>query len=151
MAIWLRQQPFIKCGGCSSLSCEAKPTRPEPSSAARTSGLKRRHMFSAHRNACLMRATNRTVQRRQLCQPQKKRQKKLLHNAEGGEDKRGFPSNSLGVLNWDKQRLLRRQKPLLHIPSGRLQILRFIAHEQHLLFLYCQFITGSRGGGGLEK
>ena len=34
--------------------------------------------------------------RRQLRQPQKKRQKKLLHNAEGGEDKRGFPSNSLG-------------------------------------------------------
>ena len=62
MAIWLRQQPFIKCG-CSILSCEPKPTRPEPSSAARTSGRKRRHMFSAHRNACLMRATNRTVQR----------------------------------------------------------------------------------------
>ena len=77
--------------------------------------------------------------------------KKLLQNAEGREDKRGFPSNSLGVLNWDKQRLLRRQKPLLHIPSGRLQIQRFIAHEQHLLFLYCQFITGSRGCDGLEK
>ena len=149
MAIWLRQRPFIKCG-CSILSCE--PTRPEPSSAARTSGRgrKRRHMFSAHRNACLMRATNRTVQRGVSYVNRRKNGKKIT-------SQRGRPRRQTRIpIEFIRSLIgINKDSSAVKYPSS---IFRQHAckshgslHEQHLPFLYRQFSADSRGCGGLEK
>ena len=76
--------------------------RSEPSHLPNIRTEKAPYVFGTQKNACLMRAEQSTnsAARRQLRQPQKKRQKKLQQNAEGWKNADSHRINY--VPNWDK-------------------------------------------------